>query len=206
MRFLHLHILLLVSLLIAGCDRSGGDQAGGGGRATSGTPADAMLAEAKAVNAAIREQTGGAAAPSALSMETTTSGGPKRRDGWWEISSEGAVTDTQHLCVGGGSEEGWSLYDSLLFSVGECSKKSLTRQGAAWRFDLVCDSFGTALTIQGRMSGDFRDSFHMEQSGTVNGAPRSATIRGVHKGSCPAKFKAGDVVSDGRVLFNMANK
>lgn len=206
MRLRRLHITFLSGLLLVGCDRSGGDQATSGGRAVGGTPADAVLADAKASAAAIAKQTGEASMPTAASVDTTSAGGPKRRDGWWEMTSGGAVTDTQHLCVGAGSEEGWSLYDQILFSVGECTKKALDRQGAGWRLDLDCDSSGTKIKMQGQISGDFRNSFRVEQSGTVNGAPRSASIRGTHLGSCPAPFKPGDVVSSGRVLFNMAKK
>ena len=206
MRLQRLHIAFLFTLLLAGCDRSGGDQAAGSNRPVGGTPADAVLAEAKATAAALSKQAGETLEPTAGSVETTSAGGPKRRDGWWEMTSGGAVTDTQHLCVGAGSEEGWSLYDQILFSVGDCTKKSLDRQGGGWRFDLDCDSSGTKIKMQGQISGDFRNSFRVEQSGTVDGAPRSANIRGSHLGTCPAPFKPGDVVSGGRVLFNQAKK
>lgn len=186
----------LTALMLAGCGQSQTDAAAG---------SSTVVADAEATAAAIRAQTGGAAAPGAsgVAVETTSAGGPKRRDGWWELSST-AQSSKQHLCVGAGSEEKFAVFDQILFSLGDCASENFKRQGAGWAFDLRCDMVGTAMTAKGTISGDFRNSFRVDQTVTADGSATSGTIYGVHKGACPAQFKPGDLVSDGAVLMNVA--
>jgi hypothetical protein len=175
-----------------------------------------IVAEAEAVAAAIYAQTTGekgtpaapaVAAPSVNSGDTSSSGGPKRRDGLWEMASyakDGSFMARQSLCVGAGSEDTFSVWDQLTM-FGNCSRKDLTRSGAGWTFDTRCELMGMVNEAKGTISGDFRDQFRVDQTIATEGRSITGSFRGVHKGSCPAPFKPGDLISDGRVLMNVLN-
>jgi hypothetical protein len=181
----------MVALLLAGCGQSDTRSETAGGASASSVVADA---EAKA--AAIQAQTGGAATQSAV---------PKRRDGWWELASYTADCEPmarQNMCVGAGSEEGFSVFDQVN-AVG-CENARYERAGPGWNFELSCELMGMKTASKGRITGDFSRSFRVDQTVTTDGSTRTGSIRGVHKGSCPAPFKAGDLVSNGAVIMNVA--
>ncbi|HYI82250.1 MAG TPA: hypothetical protein VEX11_03450 [Acetobacteraceae bacterium] len=174
---------------------------------------DPVVEAAEGLAAAIRAQTRGgqpslpgAAAPRAAADAPSV--GPKRRDGYWEMRSlreDGSVRDTQFLCVGGGSENEFSIWDQITI-MGNCSRKELVRSGAGWTFDARCELFGSVMESKGTMSGDFRDRFRVDLTVVNDGRRQAGSIRGEHKGACPAPFKPGDLVSDGgRVLMNVLN-
>jgi hypothetical protein len=60
----------------------------------------------------------------------------------------------------------------------------------------------TVSESKGTISGDFRQSFRVDQTVVTNGASQSGSIRGQWKGACPAGRKPGDMVS-GTVEFNV---
>jgi len=169
--------------------------------------ADPVLEQAQATAAAIHAQTGGASpAPPARSSDTP-SAGPKRRDGFWEMTSvreDGSVRGKQSLCVGGGSEDKFSVWDQITV-IGNCNRQELARAGAGWTFDARCELFGMVNESKGTISGDFRDRFRVDLAVVSDGRREAGSIRGEHKGACPAAFKPGDLVSEGRVLMNVLN-
>lgn len=169
---------------------------------------DPAVEAAEALAAAIRAQTGGdsptAATPAARPAEPP-SAGPKRRDGFWEMTShreDGSPRTSQSLCVGGGSEDGFGIWDQITI-IGDCSRKEIARAGAGWTFDARCELFGMVTESKGTISGDFRGRFRVDLTVVSDGRREAGSIRGVHKGACPSAFKAGDLVSDGRVLMNV---
>ena len=117
---------------------------------------------------------------------------------------DGSRRDTQFLCVGGGSENEFSIWDQLTI-MGDCSRKELVRSGAGWTFDARCELFGSVMESKGTMSGDFRDRFRVDLTVVNDGRRQAGSIRGEHKGACPSPFKPGDLISDGRVLMNVLN-
>lgn len=178
-----------------------------------------VLAEAEATAAAIRAQTAqsaggaegeqagsGSASLPAGSAETTSAGGPKRSDGFWEITSfseDGSPMGSQSLCVGAGSEDKFSIWDQILI-LDDCSRKDLTRNGVVWAFDTHCEWMEMVHAAKGTISGDFRTEFRVDQTVNSDGRTMTGSIRGENKGPCPAPFKSGDLVSsDGSVLANM---
>ena len=173
---------------------------------------DPVVEAAEGLAAAIHAQTRGsqpslpgAAAPRPAA--DAPSSGPKRRDGYWEMRSlreDGSLRATQFLCVGGGSENEFSIWDQITI-MGNCSRKELVRSGAGWTFDARCELFGSVMEAKGTMSGDFRDRFRVDLTSNNDGRREAGSIRGEHKGACPAPFKPGDLVSDGRVLMNVLN-
>jgi len=111
-------------------------------------------------------------------------------------------TTAQSLCVGGGSEDALSVWDQLTI-IGTCSRKDLARSGAGWVFDARCELFGMVSESKGTISGGFRDRFRVDLTVVSDGRREAGSIRGEHKGACPAALKPGDLVSDGRVLMNV---
>lgn len=182
--------------------------------ASDGRADDPVVKAAEGLAAAIRAQTGrgGPAAPSpppslAAPAADAPSAGPKRRDGYWEMTShreDGSRRTSQSLCVGGGSEDGFSVWDQITI-MGNCGRKELARSGAGWAFDARCELFGSVMEAKGTMSGDFRDRFRVDLVTVQDGRREAGSIRGEHKGACPAPFKPGDLVSDGKVLMNVLN-
>src|SRR6185437_4160002 len=82
----------------------------------------------------------GAAAPAPATVAVTSKGTPRRADGYWEMASftdKGSPMSKQFLCVGGGSEDKFSVFDQLA-EVGDCSKKQFTRTATGWAFETRC--------------------------------------------------------------------
>jgi hypothetical protein len=178
--------------------------------ATEGRAKDPDVEAAEALAAAIRAQAGAGASTAttpARPAADAPSNGPRRRDGYWEMKSyreDGSLRTTQFLCVGNGSEDEFSVWDQLTI-MGGCGRKELNRSGAGWAFDARCELFGSVMESKGTMSGDFRDRFRVDLTVVEDGRRQGGLIRGEHKGACPAPFKPGDLVSDGRVLMNVLN-
>jgi hypothetical protein len=173
--------LIALCALAAACGKApAGDKAGGATEAAAGvTPAN---------------------------VATTPAGSPKRSDGYWEMgsfSSSGTAMSKQFLCVGGGSEDKFSVMDQLA-AVGDCSKKDLTRTATGWDFETRCTLMDKETVQKGTITGDFRSSFRIDQTVTQGSAMQKGSVRGKRIGDCAAKYKAGDLVdSDGSVLGNM---
>lgn len=168
---------------------------------------DPVLEQAQATAAAIHAQTGGASPALPSRPSETPSAGPKRRDGFWEMTSyreDGSARGKQSLCVGGGSEDKFSVWDQITV-IGNCSRQELVRAGAGWSFDARCELFGMAQESKGTIGGDFRDRFRVDLTVMSDGRREAGSIRGEHKGACPAAFKPGDLVADGKVLMNVLN-
>jgi hypothetical protein len=171
---------------------------------------DPVVEAAEALADAIRAQTGGGAGAAARpaqapAQQAPASAGPKRSDGYWEMASfreDGSRRTTQFLCVGGGSENEFSIWDQLTV-MGDCPRKELVRSGAGWTFDTRCELFGSVSESKGTISGDFRDRFRVDLTMVNDGRREAGSIRGERKGACPSPFKPGDLVSDGRVLMNV---
>lgn len=137
----------------------------------------------------------------------TPKGAPKRADGYWEMTSvaeNGSPLSKQSLCVGNGTEDHYSVLDQLAM-VDNCEKKDITRTAAGWTFETRCKVMDTVTTQKGTISGNFRDTFLIDQ--TVTQSPNltlKGQIRGKHMGACPAPFKPGDIVNaDGKKLTNI---
>lgn len=142
--------------------------------------------------------------PAAAAAEAPEAG-PKRSDGFWEMTShnaDGSPRMAQSLCVGGGSEERFSIWDQLTV-MGDCNRKEIARAGAGWTFDARCELMGIVMESKGTMAGDFRSRFRVDLTVTTDGNPDTGSIRGLNKGACPAAFKPGDLVSGGKVLTNV---
>ena len=176
-----------------------------------GLAKDPVVGAAEDLAAAIRAEAGRAAPATAAApaipaqAAESPSNGPRRRDGYWEMRSlreDGSPRTTQFLCVGNGSENEFSIWDQLTI-MGNCSRKELNRSGAGWTFEARCELFGNVMESRGTMSGDFRDRFRVDLTVVEDGRRQAGSIRGEHKGACPAPFKPGDLVSDGRVLMNV---
>ncbi len=189
---------LLTMLAAVGCDRN------------DGAPAQASATSSAQGVGRIIERTSDSAGDAVDSgpVETTPTGRPKRRDGWWELASfheDGAAPrDSQSLCVGAGLEDDYNLFEQMtMFS--ECSLKDLSRAGAGWRFETRCDiGMNIISESKGTISGNFHDRFRVDQTVLVDGTTRSGSVRGEWKGACPAAYKPGDLVDhDGKVLLNL---
>ncbi len=137
----------------------------------------------------------------------TSKGAPRRRDGYWEMGSfaeDGSPMSKQYLCVGANSEDNFSVFDQLA-AVGDCDKNDFTRTSTGWTFETRCQLMKVVTVQKGTISGDFQDSFLVDQTVT-QGADTTikGTIRGKRGGECPAKYKPGDLVDgDGDVLGNI---
>jgi hypothetical protein len=152
-----------------------------------------------------------AAAPDVVSQSTPANvalnakGEPKRRDGYWELASfteQGTPMQKQYLCVGGVSEEKFSLFDQV--DAAGCGKKGFKRTASGWSFDLSCKTPYSNTAQKGTIAGDFQTSFLVHQTVTQNGTTMTGSIQGKRAGECPAQFKPGDLVDDhGGKIGNM---
>src|SRR3712207_8960398 len=52
--------------------------------------------------------------------------------------------------------------------------------------------FGSVMEAKGTMSGDFRDRFRVDLATNNDGRREAGSIRGEHKGACPARFKRSE--------------
>lgn len=139
--------------------------------------------------------------PTPANLAATSSGGPKRADGFWETSLGSA---SQQYCVGADSEEKYSLVDELSL-MGDCSKKDFKRSPAGWEFETVCEMMGVTTTQKGVISGDFQTNYTITQEVTSSDSgSRKGTIVARRLGDCPAPYKPGDLVTEGMTV-NMAN-
>jgi hypothetical protein len=156
-------------------------------------------------NGAEAVTTASVATPADIAL--TPKGAPRRADGFWEMASfaeDGSPMSKQSLCVGAGSEDKFSVFDQLAI-MGNCSKQDFQRNASGWTFETRCALMDTVTVQKGTISGDFQQSFLIDQTVTQNpDTVRKGQIRGKHVGACPAKFKPGDLVDkDGGVLGNM---
>lgn len=163
--------------------------------------AAAMLVVATACQKASENNAPGApAAATAAQVEATSTGGPKRADGYWQST----LGDTKgpFYCVGDGSEEKWSLVDDLSV-LGTCSKKDFQRMPGGWTFETVCAADGVTSVQKGTITGDFRTGYVIDQ--TVTQTPGSSVkgrIVAQRVGDCPSDVKPGDKVVNG-LSFNL---
>jgi hypothetical protein len=149
----------------------------------------------------------GQAAATPASVILTPGGAPTRRDGYWEMGSfseSGSPMSKQFLCVGGGSEAHFSVFDQLA-AVGDCSQKTFTRTASGWSFETRCKLMDQVTVQKGTISGDFQTAFRVDQAVSQGpGTEIKGSIRGRRIGDCPAKFAPGDLVDgDGDKLGNM---
>lgn len=149
----------------------------------------------------------GASTATPANIALTAKGAPRRADGFWEMASfaeDGSPMSQQSLCVGAGSEDKFSVFDQLMI-MGNCSKQDFQRNATGWTFETSCALMKTVTVQKGTISGDFQQSFLIDQ--TVTQSPdtvRKGQIRGKRVGACPAKFKPGDLVDkDGDVIGSM---
>jgi hypothetical protein len=180
-RFLHLIAMPPVAAAALGLAACGGS--------SSGT---------KAADGAAAE------APTPAALALTPTGAPHRRDGYWEMASfsdRGTQMGKQFICVGGDSENRFSVFDQLA-AVGDCNKRDFKRTATGWTFETRCQLMDKETVQKGTISGDFQQSFRVDQTVT-QGADTAITgsIRGQRIGDCPAKFKPGDLVDQGGDLL-----
>ena len=109
------------------------------------------------------------AAPSTpANVVQTPQGAPKRKDGYWEMASisvDGSEMDKQLLCVGGDSEDKYSIFDQLAVA-GDCTKKDFKRTLAGWDFETRCSMLNMETVQKGTISGDFQTNFRVDQTVT----------------------------------------
>lgn len=138
----------------------------------------------------------------------TSKGAPKRANGYWalkNIGGGGTVIGTQHLCVGGDSEERGSVYDQIALNVG-CSTHDFKRTDAGSEFHTVCGKAPMVSETKGRISGDFARSYKVEMTVTEDGVTLSRTVEASNGGGCPAGVAPGDLMDEqGRKVANILN-
>jgi hypothetical protein len=152
-----------------------------------------------------------ASAPEAPSQSTPANvalnakGEPRRRDGYWELASfteQGTPMQKQYLCVGGASEEKFSVFDQV--DAAGCGKQGFKRNASGWSFEMSCKTPYSNTAQKGTIGGDFQIGFLVRQTVTQNGTTMTGSIRGQRVGECPAQFKPGDLVDDhGGKIGNM---
>jgi hypothetical protein len=143
-----------------------------------------------------------AAAPDVSSQSTPANvalnakGEPRRRDGYWELASfteQGTPMQKQYLCVGGASEEKFSLFDQV--DAAGCGKQGFKRTASGWSFEMSCKTPYSDTAQKGTIAGDFQTDFLVRQTVTQNGTTMTGSIQGKRIGECPAQFKPGDLVN-----------
>jgi hypothetical protein len=147
---------------------------------------------------------GAAATPANVAL--TPKGAPQRRDGYWEMATfteTGAPMRKQYICVDAASEKGFSIFDEIN-PLSDCAKREFTRTATGWTFESQCTLMKDVTVQKGTISGDFQQSFLVDQTVTEGDHVLKGTIHGKHIGACPAQFKPGDLVDgDGQKLGNM---
>jgi hypothetical protein len=61
---------------------------------------------------------------------------------------DGSRRTSQFLCVGGGSEEEFNIWEQITV-MGDCGRKGLNRSGAGWAFDAHRELFGSVMEAKG---------------------------------------------------------
>lgn len=138
----------------------------------------------------------------------TSKGAPKRADGYWalkNVGGGGTVIGTQHLCVGGDSEEHGSIYEQIALNVG-CSTYDFKRTDVGAEFHTVCGKAPMVSESKGKISGDFTKSYKVEMTVTEDGLTLSRTIEASNGGACPAGVSPGDLMDEhGSKVTNILN-
>lgn len=138
----------------------------------------------------------------------TAKGAPKRADGYWaleNVGGGGTVIGTQHLCVGGDSEERGSVFDQIALNV-NCSTYEFKPSAAGWAFDFVCGKPPMVSKSKGKITGDFAKSYKVEMTVEEDGLTLSRTIDASNGGACPAGVKPGDLMDEkGAKITNILN-
>ena len=132
--------------------------------------------------------------------------GPKRRDGYWEMSShreDGSLRTTQYPVRGRRVGERASASGTSSRSSATAAARSWPAPAPAGPSTRAARCSASCTESKGTISGDFRDRFRVDLTVVEDGRRQAGSIRGEHKGACPAAFKPGDLVSDGRVLMNV---
>ncbi len=144
----------------------------------------------------------------AAEIVRTAKGAPKRADGYWalkNVGGGGTVIGTQHLCVGGNSEERGSIFDQIALNV-NCSTYDFKQTGAGWEFTTVCGKTPMVSTSKGKISGDFAKSYRVEMTVEEDGLTLSRTIEASNGGACPAGVAPGDLMDEkGSKVTNILN-
>ncbi len=144
----------------------------------------------------------------AAQIARTSKGAPKRADGYWaleNVGGGGTVIGTQHLCVGGGSEERGSVFDQIALNV-NCSRYDFKKTDAGWEFDTVCGKAPMVSESKGKISGDFTKSYRVEMTVTEDGLALKRTIEASNRGACPAGVMPGDLMDEkGSKVTNILN-
>jgi hypothetical protein len=144
----------------------------------------------------------------ATQIVRTSKGAPKRADGYWalkNIGGGGTVIGTQHLCVGGNSEERGSVFDQIALNV-NCSRYDFKQSDAGWEFDTMCGKAPMVSEAKGKISGDFAKSYTVEMTVTEDGLTLSRTVEASNGGTCPAGVAPGDLMDDkGSKVTNILN-
>ena len=170
-----------------------------------GCGAPSKSAEGVAGNTSGPDVTAGADTTPA-NVALTARGAPRRADGYWEmaaVSDTGSPMRKQFYCVGGGSEEKFSLFNQISPLDG-CSKNEFTRTATGWTFETRCKLLDQETAQTGHISGDFQNQFRVDQTVTQGSSELKGVIHGKRTGDCPAQFKPGDLVDDsGHKLGNM---
>ena len=146
--------------------------------------------------------------PTPTPIMRTAKGAPKRADGYWalkNIGGGGTVIGTQHLCVGGDSEERGSIFDQIALIV-NCSTYDFKRTDAGWDFNTVCGKAPMVSEAKGKISGDFAKSYKVEMTVKEDAVTQSRTIEARHGGACPAGVAPGDLMDEkGGKITNILN-
>jgi hypothetical protein len=128
---------------------------------------------------------------------------PVRKPGWWELNmttrgpTPSPIRQTARLCTD-------ATVDQVQTPVGirtgrNCPPIQVARTADGWTVQATCAVGPTTIATQGRASGDFNSSYHVELTTQLTPAPmpQAAEIQTVLDakwlGACPAGKAPGDV-------------
>jgi hypothetical protein len=128
---------------------------------------------------------------------------PVRRPGWWELNLtvEGPtpqpIHGTARICT---DAEVDKVRTPVGINTGQtCPAVQISRTPDGWTFEHTCAVGKITMSTEGRASGDFSSSYHVDLTTRINPppVPQAAEVRTAIDakwlGACPADKKPGDV-------------
>jgi hypothetical protein len=128
---------------------------------------------------------------------------PVRKPGWWELSltvqgpAPQPIHTTARICTDAAVDQ---VQTPVGINTGKvCPAVQIARAPDGWTFEHTCAVGHTSISTQGRASGDFSASYHVDLTTRISPAPTPQTaeirtaIDAKWLGACPADKKPGDV-------------
>lgn len=149
-----------------------------------------------------------AALASAAAVVADPMGMPARRAGQWKIVmtgvGQGGGGMTMSTCVDPAREKSFTPYTGPAGRGGadepKCSKRDVHAIPGGWAFDSVCMVMGRQTHSSGRVTGDFRTHYHMDETSDGGGQVRHVSMDGTWVGPCSAGGGQTVTLPDGRVI------